>query len=232
MRAQFDTICPAMTLPDIKEPHLRLQWAAEQAGCPKAADLFRFIDGREAESTVRSRHNGTRPMTKGPAKMYGKILGVPWLWLMGENVSDDDGIYPREESNLTGPALVAVAGYVGAGAEVYPFDDHALGDGLEMVLPPPGVDASTVVAVKVRGDSMYPALRDGWILFYTRSCDGVLDECINAMCVCQIENGPTCVKDVRRGSDDGTFTLLSSNAPPIENVRLSWAAKVRDIRLP
>lgn len=152
-------------------------------------------------------------------------LDVSVFWLRGET-DDSDPIGGERLS----PKMVAVAGYVGAGAEVYPFDDHALGDGLEMVPPPPGVDAASVVAVKVRGDSMYPVIRNGWILFYTRSCDGVLDECINEMCVCQIEDGPTVVKDVRRGTIDGTFTLTSWNAPPIENVRLSWASIVRDIR--
>ena len=41
---------------------------------------------------------------------------------------------------------------------------------------------------------------------------------------------PILVKDVRRGSVPNTFTLLSVNADPIEDVGLDWAARVVSIR--
>lgn len=124
---------------------------------------------------------------------------------------------------------VPVVGRVGAGQEMYPFDDHALGDGLEHVDAPPGLSPDVVVAVEVTGTSMHP-IAEGWLLFYRRDVYGVPEECINKLCVCQIQDGPTYVKEVRRGTTDGTFTLTSWNAPPIENVELAWAAKVLDIR--
>lgn len=124
---------------------------------------------------------------------------------------------------------VPVVGRVGAGQEMYPFDDHAMGDGLEHVDAPPGVSPEAVVAVEVAGTSMHP-IAEGWLLFYRRDVYGVPDECINKLCVCEVEGGATFVKEVRRGVDEGVFTLTSWNAPPIENVRLVWAARVMDIR--
>ena len=49
---------------------------------------------------------------------------------------------------------VPVVGYIGAGAEVLPIDDHAKGAGLDEVECPRGMDPAKTVAVKVRGDSI------------------------------------------------------------------------------
>lgn len=123
---------------------------------------------------------------------------------------------------------VPVVGRVGAGQEMFPIDDHAMGDGIDMADAPPGVSPDSVVAVEVAGTSMHP-IAAGWLLFYRRDVYGVTDECINKLCVCQIKDGPTYVKEVRHGTN-GKFTLTSWNAPPIENVELAWAARVIDIR--
>ncbi|MTJ81757.1 MAG: helix-turn-helix domain-containing protein [Telmatospirillum sp.] len=125
--------------------------------------------------------------------------------------------------------LVPVVARVGAGHEVYPVDDSPLGMGLELVDAPMGIDGNHIVAVEVRGTSMHP-IQEGWLLFYRREIIGVPEDCINKLCVCQIENGPTYVKEVRRGASSGHFTLTSWNAPPMEDVGLVWAAKVLDIR--
>lgn len=123
--------------------------------------------------------------------------------------------------------LVPVVGYVGAGSEVF-IDNQSGDDVLEMIDPPIGVNKN-VVAVRIRGNSMYP-FREGWILFYTKDCDGVGDDCIRRICVVKRIDGAMFVKEVHHGSRSGMFTLLSWNAPPIEDVNLVWAARVLDIR--
>ena len=126
---------------------------------------------------------------------------------------------------------VAVAGYVGAGAKIFPVDDFPQGSGLEMVTAPEGAGAKSVVGVRVRGDSMMPMMKDGWLLFYHRDQAGVPDDCIGKLCVVKVsDDGPILVKEVRRGSRAKTFTLLSVNADPIEAVRLEGAARVVSIR--
>lgn len=125
---------------------------------------------------------------------------------------------------------VAVVGYVGAGQEVFPHDDHALGGGLDEVDRLEALGDEPLIAVRIRGDSMHP-LRDGWALFYRRDQEGVPDHCLNRLCVVKVaDDGPMLVKEVRRGYRPHHFVLASWNAPPIEDVRLDWAAPVLSIR--
>jgi transcriptional regulator with XRE-family HTH domain len=128
------------------------------------------------------------------------------------------------------PHMVVVVGYVGAGQEIFALDDHALGAGLEEVEAPEGVGRDTMVAVRVRGESMHP-LRNGWLLFYRRDQHGVPEICLNRLCIVKVaDEGPILVKELRRGYRDGHFVLSSWNAPPLEDVRLDWAAPVLSIR--
>lgn len=90
--------------------------------------------------------------------------------------------------------------------------------------------AGDCVAVRIRGDSMHP-LRDGWLIFYARHQDGVPDECIGELCVVKVAgDGPTLVKELRRGRQPDRYRLDSWNGAPIEDVALDWAARVIDIR--
>lgn len=134
-----------------------------------------------------------------------------------------------ERANPAGQAEVPVAGYVGAGAEVYSIDDHAKGDGIELVEAPPGESRETI-AVIVRGDSMYPVYQDGDVLFYAAH-DGVDERaCLGRECVVRTVSGQTLVKRVTRGGKAHTYNLLSYNAPPMDGVQLEWAAPVRWVR--
>ena len=62
--------------------------------------------------------------------------------------------------------------------------------------------------------------------------DGVDDEAayLGRECVVKLVNGPTLLKRVMRGSERGTFLLLSYNASPLDNARLEWASPVRWVR--
>lgn len=177
----------------------------------------------------------------------GKLVGVSrsavsqWerdeTEVTGRNLVKLAAALRQAESWITGgsPSVqfhtrkVNVIGYVGAGAEVFPFDDHAKGAGFDKVEAPMGLGEHDIVALAVRGSSMHP-IEDGWLVFYTRDADGVPDDCLNKLCVVKVHEGPTCVKKVRRGSKKGHFTLESWNAPTQEDVRLDWAARVLDIR--
>ena len=139
------------------------------------------------------------------------------------------GRLPETDSEAP-PDVVSVVGYVGAGQEIFALDDHALGAGLEEVEAPEGVGRDTMVAVRVRGESMHP-LRDGWLLFYRRDQHGVPEACLNRLCIVKVaDDGPILVKELRRGYRAGHFVLSSWNAPPLEDVRVDWAAPVLSIR--
>lgn len=135
-----------------------------------------------------------------------------------------------EIPELTGDIVartVPVVGYVGAGAEIFPIDDHEKGQGLRHVRCPAGLDPEKTLAAEVRGDSMFP-ISDGWLLFFSRSHEGVPFDAVGEMCVVKLaDDGPTLVKHLRRGYARGRFNLISTNAPPREDVALDWATRVR-----
>ncbi len=127
--------------------------------------------------------------------------------------------------------MVPVVGYVGAGAQVFPIDDQTAAAGIDEVEAPPG-DPLGVVAVRVRGDSMYPVYGEGDILFYSRDQGHGVDvgSCVGRDCVVKVTNGPTLVKRVEMGGGRGQFTLMSYNAQPMVNARLEWASPVRWVK--
>lgn len=128
-----------------------------------------------------------------------------------------------------GATLVAVAGRVGAGAQVDLVDAYGKGDGLYHVNCPPQLSPNGIVAVEVEGDSMAPIYTPGTVLFYTRDALGVPTEAIGRICVCECSEGKAWVKVVRNGSQEGTFSLISVNpeAAHMHGVKLKWAAPVR-----
>jgi phage repressor protein C with HTH and peptisase S24 domain len=135
------------------------------------------------------------------------------------------GIEP--EDLMGGERNVPVVGRVGAGAEILPIDDHAKGEGLFEVECPRGLDPKATVAVEVVGDSMAPAIQEGWVLFYDRSPEPAPSAVVGRLCVVKLEDGRVLVKQVRRGPERGRFNLVSLNGPMIEDVALEWAAPVK-----
>jgi transcriptional regulator with XRE-family HTH domain len=119
-----------------------------------------------------------------------------------------------------GAPTAPLVGYVGAGEKIFNFDD---GD-LEQVEAPPGVDA--VHVVKVRGDSMWPAYREGDLLFYTPTDSFDPQRCLYRDCVVQVVGGPTYVKRIIPGPNSDSYTLTSYLAPEILGARIHWAAPV------
>ncbi len=124
---------------------------------------------------------------------------------------------------------IAIAGKVGAGAQVPVFDAYEKGGGPQVECPP-GLSPRGIVAVEVEGNSMEPVYSAGDLLFYTRNGhDAVAFEDIGHRCVCEDENGMGWVKQVKAGDEPGLFHLISLNpgANNIWNIRLKWAARVR-----
>lgn len=169
-----------------------------------------------SQFTYTQHENGTRGIRQEAARRYAAFFRVDLTWLL------------TGKGKPGSPQTIPVVGYVGAGAEVHPIDDHAQGDGLDHIEAGALIPGS--VALIVRGDSMYP-IEDGWIITYRRDRDGVPSACLNRLCIVKVANdGPTLIKKVRRGSEKNTYTLESWNAPPRENVVLEWAAPVEGIK--
>lgn len=125
---------------------------------------------------------------------------------------------------------VAVAGRIGAGADVELVDAYAKGDGLYHIACPDDLPATGIVAVEVTGTSMQPLIQPGDVLLFSRHFIGIDESAIDRVAIIETEDGRALVKLLRRGRDPGTFDLYSANAAtnaPEYGVRLKWAAPYR-----
>lgn len=184
----------------------RLRWIRNENGVTQSA--FAKLIGVN-QSRIPRYENGEHEPTRETLITISNLYHISLEWLV-------DGI--GEPHNKGVPLL----GHVGAGAEVWPFDDGPL----DYVLPPFGAPPGAV-GVIVRGDSMEPEISDGDILIYRRDGEFVADDCLNRKCIVKTGSGRIYVKIVKLSTKSyGFFTLLSTNAPPIEDVVIEWAAPV------
>lgn len=114
---------------------------------------------------------------------------------------------------------VKLAGFVGAGQEIYHFEEGGAGT----VEAPPYASSSSE-AVEVRGESMWPLFEEGTLLYYSKLLPP--DQMVGRRCVVHLEDGRMLVKSLRKGSERGLYTLVSLNAPDIEDVAVTWAAPI------
>lgn len=174
---------------------------------------------------IRARLDGVRGEQAKLADAMGITPAKMSLILSGKRQIQNDEL-PRllaffGETGFT--SVVPVLSYVGAGAEVYAIDDNEKGDGsFDPVPAPPGAGPSAV-GVIVRGDSMWPAYKDGDVLIFDKRLPA--EELVGKECIIELEDGRTLVKTIKRGASD-SFTLMSHNAPDIEDVYIRWAARV------
>lgn len=190
----------------------RLKLARETAGfatATAAAERFGWT-----LQTYLAHENGSRGYPKAKAESYAKAFKISIAWLISGKGEMKDG------------KTVPLMGIVTAGGNVMPADDYP--NGLEQVEAPPEMGPDTV-AVRVQGDSMYPAFEDGDLIYYDRHED-MPDSLPTKACIAHLSDGRCMLKLVRKGSRKGLHTLLSHNAPPIEDVRLEWVAKIKWIK--
>jgi len=192
------------------EMHERLIWARKEAGYETAREAADALGIKEP--TYMGHENGFRGF-KSSAETYARKFKVNLEWLLTGRGNPRKGV----------PGTVRAVGYVGAGAEILPFDDHSPGP-LEEVEIPRGMVPDDAVVVIVRGNSMYPRYLENEMLLYVRRMDDPR-EYIGRECVVALEDGRMLVKTLRRAAN-GLFNLESWNAPPIEAVAIQWAAPV------
>lgn len=134
------------------------------------------------------------------------------------------GIQPADLLRLPGAreTEALLVGKVGAGAEITRFDEGVVLAGMDLTA---GLGPNVA---EISGDSQYP-LQDGWRVAYGPEHQGVSERCVGELCVVQVQDGPTLLKTLKRGSRKGLWRLESWNAPPREDVKLAWAALVNGI---
>lgn len=196
----------------MREMHERLAWARQTAGFETARDAAEALG--IPEPTYMGHENGSRGF-KGRAEDYARRFKVNLEWLLTG----------RGKPKKGQPATASAVGYIGAGAQVMPFDDHSAGE-LEQAEVPAGVPEDAVLVI-VRGDSMYPRYFEGERLFYERR-DGNPLEFLNRECAVKLQDGRLFVKILRRGSTDLHFNLESWNptTPTMVDQIIEWASPV------
>lgn len=122
-------------------------------------------------------------------------------------------------SNMTS---VPIVGYVGAGGSISFADGQ--GPFGEAEMPPNG--SATLVAVTVRGDSMSGTLEDGWTVYYDNRRDPPDDTLFSKLCIVGLLDGRVLVKKLYPGRKNGHFDLHSTNAPPMLDEAVEWAARI------
>jgi hypothetical protein len=176
----------------------------------------------------RAEQPGGRDYGPDEARRYARRFRTTPEWLLTGNPA----MAPKGSAERTLGAgapeqgarpMVKVVGYVGAGAKTYRYD---VDPGVLDEVPAPEGSTAATVAVEIRGDSL-GSVFDRWLVFYDRVESPVTPDLLNQLCVVGLADKSVLVKKVRQGSRPGLYHLLSEREPPIEDVAVEWAARVK-----
>lgn len=195
-------------------PGQRLAQARARAGFDNATDAARRYHWNE--NTYRSHENGVRDVSRKAAERYGKAFKVSSGWLL---YGEGDGAAQSDGKRTTVPLV----GYVGAGANAHLFGE-AQGPFDEVPAPDDATDDT--VAVEIRGESL-GSFFDEWLVFYDDIKSPMQNSLLGKLCVVGLSDGRVLIKKIKRGERRGFYTLLSQFEPPIYDVQIDWAAKVK-----
>lgn len=195
-------------------PNERLRKARETADFKTATDAAKRFHWKEP--TYLGHENGSRGFPTKKAKLYAKAFKISLEWLVS-------GV-----GLMRAGATVQLVGYVGAGGLVMPVDDHTKGSGMAEVEAPPDMGPDTV-ALQVKGGSQWPAFDDGDLIYYDKH-HASPEEALGRLSIVMLTTGELMFKMVTRGSMRGRFTLVSVNAPPLDDALLEWAAPITWIK--
>lgn len=202
----------------MEEPHDRLRRAREAAGIPTPTEAAKRFGW--PISTYLSHENGHRGFKPPSAEKYARRLGVgPEYLLFGKKAPVE-----REAAQAERPT-VPLVGHVAAGAEAY-FYTGDQGE-LDRVPAPDGYTESTV-AVEIRGDSL-GSFFDHWLVFYDDVRRPVTQDLVGKPCVVGLADGRVLIKKIQRSRTRGLFHLLSNVEPPILDVSIEWAARIKNM---
>lgn len=216
----------------------RLKQARKAAGfaSSKAAAEAMGMSPATLNAHERAEAPGGRDYGPDEAKKYGRKFKVEDIWLLtgkgkgpGGVVSDPSDGFDRahhaetlEIERKAVEGTVPLVGYVGAGAAFHAYNVPQ--QNLDRV-PAPLEATRDSVAVEIRGDSL-GTMFDRWLVYYDDVRSPVTTDLINKLCVVGLEDERILVKKIKRGKEPGVFDLLSETEPPIQGVRISWAARV------
>lgn len=145
-------------------------------------------------------------------------------WVSGvepeaKRTDEIDELYRAE---VGGANVVPLVGYIGAGAEIMPDFEQIPPEGLDQIEIPFDLPAE-MIALAVRGDSMLPVYKDGYIIVCYRDQKKPLESFYGEDAAVRTTDGRRFLKTVVKGSP---ITLMSFNAAPIQDVKLDWIGEI------
>lgn len=171
--------------------------------------------------TYLGHENGSRGFKRVSADQYARKFHVALEWLLtGKGARERRSTRPPDEPQRH----VNLVGYVGAGSETYFFTNDSP---IDEVPAPAGATDSTV-AVEIRGESL-GTFFDRWLVFYDDVRRPVTSDLLNKLCVVGLDDGRILIKKIQRSKARGLFHLISQTEPPIFDVAIDWAAKVKNM---
>lgn len=193
---------------DSKQRGERLREARRAAGL--SVDQVAQRAGYSA-SGVRAIENGQNGLRPDAAEKFAPVLGVTTAWLL---TGDGD----RDAT-----PLVRIIGRVGADTEGTVI--HATGqEGYDMAPVPPGGSRDSV-ALEVVGHSMRAIAEDGSLIYFEDQRNPPTPDMLGYYVIAELEDGRVLFKRLLRGSRPDVYMLESQIGPPIEDVRIRWAAE-------
>jgi transcriptional regulator with XRE-family HTH domain len=157
--------------------------------------------------------------------------GAPVKRVLQESIAALAGMSVSEffHSNEA-PRLIPIVGEISAGEEFVPTDYSPPGTHPDHVRLSLGEERQ--IALRVRGDSMAPAYRDGDVIIGVQLRGSAMQNAIGRDCLVKTAAGAGYLKVVRPGSKKGVFRLRSYNPlyADIDDVALEWAAPVLWVR--
>lgn len=162
---------------------------------------------------------------------WAKASGVSetslrWFLILKRTRSLNDLTYRKLAANQNVPVAVLrgeqagerdipIRSYVGAGAEIVPFEGD---EPVDYVTVPAGLEPLVGGGYRVKGTSMEPMFHDGDVIF-PEPHPVPPDKRIGSIVIADLKDGRRLVKKLIRGSKRGRFTLLSVNPaePPFED---------------
>jgi phage repressor protein C with HTH and peptisase S24 domain len=127
---------------------------------------------------------------------------------------------PRPEGREN---IVPVMGYIGAGSTIEPDFEQVPPEGIFPVIVPFPMPQE-MIAFQVKGDSMLPVYKDGFVIVVYKEQQRNLESFYGEDAAVRTSDGRRFIKTIQRGSSG--VNLFSFNAPLIENVHLEWIGEI------
>jgi hypothetical protein len=118
--------------------------------------------------------------------------------------------------------FIPVTGLVGVGGVVRFIEGETEPD----LVPRPPIAQSDLIALRVVGEMLRPAHRDGDVLFFSRASDRIELDYLGDECVAQLLDGSTYLRTLASGTAPGRHTLRHWTGVDAENVALAWASPI------